>query len=62
MLTFSHFSRQIMRKSFRNINDAWRVVLPAAIVIIAAVIAWNIYKNIKEIIALRKEVLEQRPH
>jgi len=60
--TLFGWSIRIMRKSFKNISDAWRVALPAAIVIIAAVIAWNIYKNIKEIIALRREMQEQRPH
>lgn len=49
-------SVRVMRTSFKNISDAWRVALPVAIVIIAAITAWNIYRNIKELIAIRREL------
>lgn len=50
---------RVMGTSFKNINGAWRVALPAAIVVMAVFIARTIYKNIKEIIALRRELREQ---
>jgi len=49
-----------LQKAFRNIEPFWRIALPAAIAIVAAVIGWTIYKNIKEILALNRELQQQR--
>jgi hypothetical protein len=51
---------RVMRKSFRNVSDAWRMVLPAAIAGIAILIGYHIYKNIKEILRCNKELAEAR--
>jgi hypothetical protein len=47
-----------MRKSFKNVSDAWRMALPGAIAIIAMLIGYHIYKNIKEILRCNRELDE----
>jgi hypothetical protein len=42
-------SVKIMRRSFRNISDTWRIILPSAIAIIAFIVGYHIYKNIRDI-------------
>jgi hypothetical protein len=51
---------RIMRKSFRNVADAWRVALPGAVAIIAILIGYHIYKNIMEIRRYSRELEETR--
>ncbi|MCX5752679.1 MAG: hypothetical protein NTW97_03410 [Candidatus Krumholzibacteria bacterium] len=51
---------RIMRTSFRNIAGAWRVALPGAVAIIALLIGYHIYKNIKEILECNREMDEAR--
>jgi hypothetical protein len=53
-------SVRIMRKSFRNISDAWRVILPAAVAGIACLIGYHIFKNVMDIRRYSKEMDEQR--
>jgi len=50
----------VMRKSFRNVSDAWRAALPGAIAVIALLIGYHIYKNIKEILRYNREIDEAR--
>jgi uncharacterized integral membrane protein len=54
-------SIRVMQRSFKNISDIWRAVLPGAVVVIAAIIGWTIYNNIKEIIRLDREVRQKHP-
>jgi hypothetical protein len=51
---------RVMRKSFRNASDVWRMALPGAIAIIALLIGYHIYKNIKEILRCNRELEETR--
>lgn len=53
-------SVRIMRKSFRNISDVWRIILPSAVAIIAIIIGYHIFRNIKEIRRYGKELEEAR--
>jgi flagellar biosynthesis protein FlhB len=50
----------VMRKSFKNVSDAWRMALPGAIAAIALLIGYHIYKNIKEILRHNREFDEAR--
>lgn len=49
-----------MRTGFKNIPQAWRIILPAAIAAMALFIGYHIYKNIKEIRAHGRE-LQRKP-
>jgi hypothetical protein len=51
---------RVMRKSFKNVSDAWRMALPGAIAIIAMLIGYHIYKNIKEILRCNRDLGEAR--
>jgi hypothetical protein len=51
---------RVMRKSFKNVSDAWRMALPAAIAGIAILIGYHIFKNIKEILRYNRELAEAR--
>jgi low affinity Fe/Cu permease len=51
---------RVMRKSFKNVSDAWRMALPGAIAIIAILIGYHIYKNIKDIRRCSRELDEAR--
>lgn len=51
---------RVMQKSFKNVSDAWRAALPAAIAAIALLIGYHIYKNIKEILRYNRELDEAR--
>jgi hypothetical protein len=51
---------QVMRKSFKNVSDAWRMALPGAIAAIALLIGYHIFKNIKEILRCNRELDEAR--
>jgi amino acid permease len=51
---------RVMRKSFKNVSDTWRMALPAAIAAIALLIGYYIYKNIKEIRRYNQELAEAR--
>jgi low affinity Fe/Cu permease len=51
---------RVMRKSFKNISDTWRLVMPTAIAAVALLIGYHIYKNIKEIVRYNKELSEAR--
>ena len=53
-------STKVMRTGFKNISHAWRVALPAAVAIIAAIIGYQIYKNIREIVNYAKELQRTR--
>lgn len=53
-------SVRVMRKSFKNVSETWKVALPAAIACIAVLIGYHIYKNIKEIRRYSKELEEAR--
>jgi len=50
----------VMRTSFKNISDAWRLALPGAIAVIALIIGYHIYRNIKEIQRCTRELSEAR--
>lgn len=49
---------RVMRTSFKNVSDGWRTALPAAVAMIAILIGYHIYRNIKEILRLNKEFNE----
>jgi low affinity Fe/Cu permease len=51
---------RVMRKSFKNVSDTWRMALPAAIAAIAILMGYYIYKNIKEIRRHNLELAEAR--
>lgn len=51
---------RVMRKSFKNVSDSWRIALPAAIAFIALLIGYHIYKNIREIRRYSREMDEER--
>lgn len=51
---------RVMRKSFKNVSDAWRMALPGAIAAIAILIGYHIYKNIKEIRRYNRDLDEAR--
>ncbi len=51
---------RVMRKSFKNVSDAWKIALPAAVAFIALLIGYHIYKNIKEIRRCGRELAEER--
>ena len=51
---------RVMRKSFKNVSDAWRMALPGAIAIIAMLIGYHIYKNIKEILRCNRDLDDAR--
>jgi len=53
-------SIKVMRRSFRNISDTWRLVMPSAIAAVALLIGYHIYKNIKEIVRYNRELNESR--
>jgi len=53
-------SVKIMRTSFKNIAETWRFALPAAVAIIAGIIGYQIYKNIKEIVRYSKQLEQAR--
>lgn len=51
---------RIMRTSFKNISNFWRYVLPAAIVVIALILGYRIYCNIKDIQRYNREMSDAR--
>ncbi|MFA4946958.1 MAG: hypothetical protein WC674_00395 [Candidatus Krumholzibacteriia bacterium] len=51
---------RVMRKSFKNVSDIWRMALPGAVAVITIVIGYHIYKNIKEILRCNREFDEAR--
>ncbi len=51
---------RVMRKGFKNVSDSWKFALPAAIAFIALMIGYHIYKNIREIRRLGRELDEER--
>lgn len=51
---------RVMRGSFKSISDTWRLALPSAIAIIAMIIGYHIYKNIKDIRKYDRELKEAR--
>jgi len=53
-------SVRVMRKSFKNLSDTWRMALPAAIAAIALLIGYHIFKNIMEIRRYGRELEEAR--
>lgn len=53
-------SIRVMRRSFKDISAIWRFVLPGAVAIMAILIGYHIYKNIKEILRYNRELEEAR--
>jgi uncharacterized integral membrane protein len=53
-------SVKMMRASFKNIAETWRFALPAAVAIIACIIGYQIFRNIKEIVRYSKELEQAR--
>jgi hypothetical protein len=51
---------RVMRKSFKNVSDTWKVAMPVAIAFIAVLIGYHIYKNIKAIRRCGRELEEER--
>lgn len=45
-----------LRAGFKSIPQAWRIILPAAILAMALYIGYHIYKNIKEIRGYGKDL------
>jgi hypothetical protein len=60
LCVFFGASIRIMRTSFKNIAQLWRVALPTAVAIIALIVAYQIFKNIKEIVRYDRELKESR--
>ncbi len=51
---------KVMRTTFKNVSDAWRAALPGAIAMIALLIGYHIYKNIKEILRYNRDLDEAK--
>lgn len=57
---FFSASVRIMRTSFKNIAETWRFMLPAAVAVMAMIVGYQIYKNIKEIVRYSRELEQKR--
>jgi hypothetical protein len=51
---------RVMRTSFKNVSDGWRAALPAAVAVVAILIGYHIFRNIKEILRFKREFNEAR--
>jgi len=54
IVAFLGLTFKLLRTSLAHIGNAYRFVVPAMIVIIAVLLASDIRKNIKQLLALRK--------